>query len=128
MAPEAMRADLAPLQALAKRERHRRARAAMEQALTSERARTLHAEWAEILEVLVLESESDARPDAARPISDVAAGDPQGPPQDGEDGRGRSRRTRRRSNTTSCARRARSSATCWSCSRCRCSTLMLSSR
>ena len=40
MAPDAVRDDLAPLEPLL-RERHHRARATMEQALVSERARTL---------------------------------------------------------------------------------------
>ena len=71
LAPDAMQADLEPLEPLL-RERHRKARAAMEAALTSERARTLHDEWANVLGVLVLESEAD-RPDAARPIGKVAA-------------------------------------------------------
>ena len=52
--------------------RHQGARAAMEEALRSEQARTLNTEWLEILEVLVLEDEA-GRPDAARPIGDLAA-------------------------------------------------------
>ena len=71
MAPDALHDDLAPLEPLL-RERHQRARATMEQALVSERARLLRSEWGEILRVLVLENESD-RPDAARPISKVAS-------------------------------------------------------
>jgi CHAD domain-containing protein len=72
MAPGMMQADLAPLQALLSA-RHRGARAAMEDALRSERARTLHKEWLEILEVLAPEDESE-RPDAARPIGELTAG------------------------------------------------------
>ena len=70
-APEAMRDDLDPLLSLL-RARRRTARAAMEKALTGERARALHVEWVQILEVLVLESEQD-RPDAARAIAEVTA-------------------------------------------------------
>jgi CHAD domain-containing protein len=71
MAPAAMQADLEPLEALLSA-RHQGARAAMEEALRSERARALHAEWLEILEVLVLEDQAE-RPDAARPIGELAA-------------------------------------------------------
>jgi CHAD domain-containing protein len=70
-APETMRADLDPLRELLT-ERLRRARAAMEAALQGERARALHDEWGEILQMLVLEDEAE-RPDAARPIGEVAA-------------------------------------------------------
>ena len=38
----------------------------MEEGLRSDRARTLHTEWLEILELLVLEDEAE-RPDAPRP-------------------------------------------------------------
>ncbi|MCL2418929.1 MAG: CHAD domain-containing protein [Conexibacteraceae bacterium] len=71
LAPEAMRADLDPLRELLSA-RRQRARAYMEQALGSERARTLHAEWGEILQVLVLEDETE-RPDAPRTIAEVAS-------------------------------------------------------
>ena len=71
MAPGTMQADLEPLQALLSA-RHRGARAAMEEGLRSERARTLHTEWLEILEVLVFEDEAE-RPDAARPIGELTA-------------------------------------------------------
>jgi CHAD domain-containing protein len=71
LAPEAMQADLEPLEPLL-RERHRKARAAMDAALTSTRARTLHEECANVLGVLVLESDTN-RPDAARPIGNLAA-------------------------------------------------------
>ena len=71
LAPEAMQADLEPLEPLL-HERHRKARAAMEAALTGGRARALHDEWANVLGVLVLESETN-RPDAARPIGTLAA-------------------------------------------------------
>lgn len=70
LAPDAMQADLDPLEPLL-RARHRRARMLMEQALESERARALHVEWGEILEALVLEDEAE-RPDAARPIGELA--------------------------------------------------------
>jgi CHAD domain-containing protein len=72
MAPATMQADLAPLQALLSA-RHRGARAAMEEGLRSDRARTLHTEWLDILELLVLEDEAQ-RPDAPRPIGEVTAG------------------------------------------------------
>jgi len=70
MAPAAARDDLASLEPLLLR-RHSRARAIMEQALTSRRARALHTEWEQILQELVLQSERD-RPDAARPIGELA--------------------------------------------------------
>ena len=46
---------------------------ANEESLTSERARTLHSEWAEILRVLVLESEATA-PDAPGRSASLRAG------------------------------------------------------
>ena len=70
-APATVRADLDPIEPLL-RQRRERARADMERALSSERARILRAEWAEILQVLVLEDEH-ARPDASRPIGKLAA-------------------------------------------------------
>ncbi len=72
LAPEPMRADLAPLQPLLE-ERRRRARLAMSAALTGERARTLHGEWRGILHGLILEPEN-LRPDASRPIAELAGG------------------------------------------------------
>jgi CHAD domain-containing protein len=71
LAPGTRQADLSPLEPLL-RERHRRARVAMEHALTSERARRLRQDWGELLRTLVPRSE-DARPEAARPISELAA-------------------------------------------------------
>ncbi len=71
LAPDPMQADLTPLEPLL-RERHRSARSSMEAALTSERAQRLREEWADVLGVLVLESEAD-RPDAALPIGTLAA-------------------------------------------------------
>ncbi len=71
LAPDSMQADLEPLEPLL-RERHRKARAAMEAALTSARTQALHEEWANVLGALVLESETN-RPDAARPIGKLAA-------------------------------------------------------
>jgi CHAD domain-containing protein len=69
LAPEALRADLEPLRKLL-RERQRSARAAMEIKISSDHAGMLRADIGEILDVLVLEDESD-RPDAARPIGEV---------------------------------------------------------
>ncbi|MDE3134117.1 MAG: CHAD domain-containing protein [Acidobacteriota bacterium] len=71
LAPDARQADLSPLEPLL-RERHRRARAAMEQALSSERAGRLRRDWGELLGTLVARSE-DGRPDATRPIAALAA-------------------------------------------------------
>jgi CHAD domain-containing protein len=71
LAPDARQDDLGPLEPLL-RERHRRARAAMEQALTSERARRLRQEWGDLLPTLVLRSE-DERADATRPIAKLTA-------------------------------------------------------
>lgn len=71
LAPSTAHADLEPIEPLL-RERRRRARRTMEQALTSERALSLRAEWLEILQVLVLEDQ-DARPQAADPIGTLAA-------------------------------------------------------
>jgi CHAD domain-containing protein len=71
LAPDARQDDLAPLEPLL-RERHRRARATMEQALASERAHRLRRDWGELLPTLVLGSE-EARPDAARPVAQLAA-------------------------------------------------------
>jgi CHAD domain-containing protein len=71
LAPETAHADLEPIEPLL-RERRRRARTAMEQALRSERAQALRGEWLQILQVLVLEDQSE-RADAARPVGQVAA-------------------------------------------------------
>ncbi len=71
LAPAAARADLEPIEPLL-RERQRQARAAMERALTGDRARTLRAEWLETLQSLVLE-DAAARPDAAGPVGKLAA-------------------------------------------------------
>jgi CHAD domain-containing protein len=71
LAPPSVQADLGPIEPLL-RERHRRARAAMVNALTGGRARELHDDWANILGLLVLQSEAD-RPDASRPIGKLAA-------------------------------------------------------
>ncbi|HEX3615760.1 MAG TPA: CHAD domain-containing protein [Solirubrobacteraceae bacterium] len=71
LAPEAIRADLEPIEPLL-RERHRRARAAMRRALSSDRAKTLRADWWEILQALVLAGE-DSRAQAARPIGKLVA-------------------------------------------------------
>lgn len=70
LTPDAMRADLEPLERLLRR-RRRHARAAMERSLSSARARELRAEWGDILELLVLQPQ-DQRPDAARPIGELA--------------------------------------------------------
>jgi CHAD domain-containing protein len=70
LAPAPIRADLEPIEPLL-RERHRRARAAMQTALTSDRAKTLRADWWEILQTLVLTDQT--REDAARPIGELAA-------------------------------------------------------
>ncbi len=71
LVPEATAPDLDPLLELivARRDLARRQ---MEADLLSERAQQLRAEWAELLEVLVLEDESE-RPDAARPIAELTA-------------------------------------------------------
>jgi CHAD domain-containing protein len=69
LAPAGLRADLEPLRKLL-RERQRSARAAMEITISSDHAGMLRADIGEILDVLVLEDESD-RPDAARPIGEV---------------------------------------------------------
>jgi CHAD domain-containing protein len=69
LAPEAMRADLEPLRDLLSA-RHRKARATMEVALSSDHARMLHSEMTEMLDVLVLEDEV-GRPDASRPIGEL---------------------------------------------------------
>jgi CHAD domain-containing protein len=71
LAPETAHADLEPIEPLL-RERRRKARASMEQALRGERSRALRTEWLEILQVLVLEDQRE-RPDAARPIGHLAA-------------------------------------------------------
>jgi CHAD domain-containing protein len=68
--PEAEAADVVPLRWLL--EDHRRAaRAEMEAALRSERTQALLHNWGEILDALV-DSDEAGRPDAARPIADVA--------------------------------------------------------
>jgi CHAD domain-containing protein len=71
LAPASARADLEPLEPLL-RERHRRARRAMEAALTSTRAQGLRAEWWKILQALALEDHG-GRPDATRTIGRLAA-------------------------------------------------------
>jgi CHAD domain-containing protein len=71
LAPASVRADLEPLEPLL-RDRHRRARAAMEAALAGARAQGLRGEWWEILQALVLE-DHHGRSDAARPIGRLAA-------------------------------------------------------
>jgi CHAD domain-containing protein len=71
LAPESTRADLEPIEPLL-RQRRGLTRRAMGQALRSERARALRAQWLEILQVLVLESQ-DPRPDCARPIAELAS-------------------------------------------------------
>jgi CHAD domain-containing protein len=71
LAPASVRADLEPLEPLL-RARHRRARAAMEAALTSARSRDLRGEWWGILQALVLD-DHDGRSKAARPIGELAA-------------------------------------------------------
>jgi CHAD domain-containing protein len=70
LAPGARQDDLGALEPLLV-ELHRRARAAMEQALRSDRARRLRDDWAQALPVLVLADEAE-RPDAARPIGELA--------------------------------------------------------
>jgi CHAD domain-containing protein len=72
LAPEAMRADLEPLRDLLSA-RHRKARATMEVALSSDHARMLHSEMTEMLDVLVSEDEV-GRPDASRPIGELVGG------------------------------------------------------
>lgn len=71
LAPLTVRADLEPIAPLL-HERRRRARKAMEQVLASQRAAGLRVAWLEILQRLVLEDQA-ARPDAARPIGELAA-------------------------------------------------------
>jgi CHAD domain-containing protein len=71
LAPAPIRADLEPIEPLL-RERHRRARAAMQTALGSDRAKALRADWWEILQGLVL-ADHEARVDAALPIGELAA-------------------------------------------------------
>jgi CHAD domain-containing protein len=71
LAPASARADLEPLEPLL-RERHRRARRAMEAALTSTRTQGLRAEWWKILQALALE-DHDGRPDATRTVGKLAA-------------------------------------------------------
>jgi CHAD domain-containing protein len=71
LVPERMRRDLDPLLELLVQRRHE-ARAAMQAELLGERAQMLHAEWEELLQVLVLEDES-VRPDARRPIAELTA-------------------------------------------------------
>lgn len=71
LAPVSVRADLEPIEPLL-RERHRRARTAMQAALTGPRAKTLRDDWWEILQALVL-AEHDRRADAAQPIGGLAA-------------------------------------------------------
>lgn len=71
LAPGGRQADLGPLEPLL-RERHRRARTEMEQALVSARARALRHDWGELLERLALAGE-DAPPEATRPIAGLAA-------------------------------------------------------
>lgn len=71
LAPATAHADLEPIEPLL-RERRRRARRTMEQALTSERALSLRSEWLEILQVLVLQDQR-GRPDADRPVGALAS-------------------------------------------------------
>ncbi len=68
--PESMRRDLDPLLRVLSG-RRLTARRGMARALRSERATTLRSDWASSLERLVALPE-DGRPDAARPIGDVA--------------------------------------------------------
>lgn len=70
MVPELMRADLDPMLA-GLRGRRLGARRTMVQALRSERTLQLLAQWAALLKELVSRP-GDDRPDAARPIADVA--------------------------------------------------------
>jgi CHAD domain-containing protein len=70
MVPESMRGDLEPLRGVL-RERREGAHQEMVQALRSERAATLFAEWRTFLDGLV-SMPAVERPDAARPIAEVA--------------------------------------------------------
>lgn len=70
LAPAPMHADLEPLRQLLVIRRDG-ARLEMERALVGDRARALRAEWIELLQVLVLEPESE-RPDASTPIAELA--------------------------------------------------------
>jgi CHAD domain-containing protein len=70
MVPESMRADLEPLRGVL-RARRERAHEEMVQALRSERAANLFAEWREFLDGLVARPAFE-RPDADRPIAEVA--------------------------------------------------------
>jgi CHAD domain-containing protein len=70
LAPASMHADLEPLRDLLVSRRDD-ARLEMERLLIGERAVALHAEWEELLQVLVLEPESE-RPDSSRPIAELA--------------------------------------------------------
>jgi len=71
LAPVAARADLEPIEPLL-RERHSRARTAMEAALSGTRAKTLRDDWLEMLQGLVL-ADHDLREDATQPIAALAA-------------------------------------------------------
>jgi CHAD domain-containing protein len=71
MVPEEMRADLAPLLGVLSR-RRLAARREMASAMRSERATTLYSQWAALLERLASLPE-EGRPDATRPIAEVAA-------------------------------------------------------
>ncbi len=69
--PAETREHLEPLKLVIGR-RHEQARAEMDRQLESTRANELHDWWAGLLEVLVLEDESD-RPDANTPITELAS-------------------------------------------------------
>jgi CHAD domain-containing protein len=69
--PDDMRSHLAPVKRVLEL-RHAEARAVMETQLQTTRAEELHDWWGGLLEVLVLDDESE-RPDAAVPISRLAA-------------------------------------------------------
>lgn len=71
LAPDITRADLSPVEPLL-RERHRRARAAMEESLRSERARALRDRWRSTLPALALASEAEGGK-VTGPIEELAA-------------------------------------------------------
>ena len=119
--PEAIRADLGPLRAVIGHWRLA-AHAEASRALASRRTTELLTDWEMLLETLVELPVSD-RPDATTPIArDRRAADPPRLPPGPQDGRGDRPRRSRGAPTTSCARRARSCATCSSCSDPSCST------
>ena len=87
LVPAAMQPELDPLLDVLE-ERRLAARREMAKALRSARTRGGLSEWEAFLEELV-ERDVEDRPDATRPIGEVAGGpDPAGLPADGEDGRG----------------------------------------